>query len=188
MELQTRNLLKDFSFSNSFFFERLLPEGRLCSGLCGNNGLSIFDNRLRKISAFRDWRMEHQGPVIVLLVGWKNKPVSEKDIFSKLSLFQKVNINGGLHGCTLRHGVTEVPLWMPYTPINPLSGNPHLATLIEGLWKHCQKMVTNIFSFSHNVFYPIKAKPKPLSDMQIIVCKCFQLRCISEKWIYIEKQ
>ena len=35
-------------------------------------------------------------------------------------------------------------------------------------------LVTNIFSFSHNVLYPIKKKIVFVRNIEIVVCKCRQ--------------
>ena len=36
-------------------------------------------------------------------------------------------------------------------------------------------LVTNIFSFSHNVFYPIRVIDHHFSYYDFVVCKCFEL-------------
>ena len=49
----------------------------------------------------------------------------------------------------------------------------------ESFWKHWGKkekmLVTSIFSFSHNVFYPSQNEFQVLSHIWFAVCKCFQL-------------
>ena len=50
----------------------------------------------------------------------------------------------------------------------------------EAFSKHCERkrkekmLVTNIFSFSHNVFYSIKDRNYDLCYIHFVVCKCFQ--------------
>ena len=46
--------------------------------------------------------------------------------------------------------------------------------LLKTLWEKEKMLVTSIFSFSHNVFYPSTDEFKPLSHIWIVVCKCFQ--------------
>ena len=48
---------------------------------------------------------------------------------------------------------------------------------IEAFWKHGKKekmLVTSIFSFSNNVFYPSENKFQFFSHIWFVVCKCFQ--------------
>ena len=48
----------------------------------------------------------------------------------------------------------------------------------EGFWKHRgkrrKKLVTSIFSFSHNIFYHTMHKFKFLSCDSFVICKCFE--------------
>ena len=50
-------------------------------------------------------------------------------------------------------------------------------TGLKGFWKHCGKkekmLVTSIFSFFHNVFYPVKHKFYFLSHIYFVICTCF---------------
>ena len=43
---------------------------------------------------------------------------------------------------------------------------------LKTLWEKEKLLATDIFSFSHNVFYPIKNKNYKISNIWIIVCKC----------------
>ena len=47
-------------------------------------------------------------------------------------------------------------------------------SLLKTLWEKEKMLVTSIFSFSHNVFYPIKDRNHHLSYIYFIVCKCFE--------------
>ena len=46
--------------------------------------------------------------------------------------------------------------------------------LWKTLWVKEKMLVTRIFSFSHNVFYPIKEINFHYSNIEIVACKCFQ--------------
>ena len=54
-----------------------------------------------------------------------------------------------------------------FCPTIPFSNKPLLAQE--------KRQVASIFSFSHNVFYPIKEKMHHLSDTEIVFCKAFKL-------------
>ena len=45
---------------------------------------------------------------------------------------------------------------------------------LKTLWEKKEMLVTSIFTFSHNVFFPIKEKLHLLSNIKIVVCKYFQ--------------
>ena len=49
----------------------------------------------------------------------------------------------------------------------------------ETLWKKEKMLVTSIFSFSHNVFYPSLNKYQFFCHIYYVVCKCFQFRQVS---------
>ena len=42
------------------------------------------------------------------------------------------------------------------------------------LWEKEKMLVTSIFSFSHNVFYPIRYRNHCFSNLKFVVCKCFE--------------
>ena len=50
-----------------------------------------------------------------------------------------------------------------------------ILSLLKTLWEKKKMLVTSIFFFSHNVFYPMKDNFKILSYIQFVACKCFQL-------------
>ena len=45
---------------------------------------------------------------------------------------------------------------------------------LKTLWVKEKMLVTSIFSFTHNVFYPVKYRFCRLSRHEIVICKCFQ--------------
>ena len=47
-------------------------------------------------------------------------------------------------------------------------------SLLKTLCEKEKILVTSIFSFSHNVFYPCKDKFQFLSHIYFVICKCFQ--------------
>ena len=49
-----------------------------------------------------------------------------------------------------------------------------LRSLLKTLWEKEKMLVTSIFSFSHNVFYPSLNKFQFFSYIYFVVCKCFQ--------------
>ena len=55
-----------------------------------------------------------------------------------------------------------------------LPHKPWERELLKTLWKKEKMLVTSIFSFSHNVFYPITYKFRHFSHIWIVVCKCFE--------------
>ena len=52
--------------------------------------------------------------------------------------------------------------------------DPQERILLKTMWKKEKMLVTSIFSFSHNVFYPIKDRNHYLSFIYSVICKCFQ--------------
>ena len=73
---------------------------------------------------------------------------------------QKVSLCG--NGLTLYHTI-------------PTFNDFETGRLLKTLWEKEKMMVTSIFSFSHNVFYPSQNKLQFLSHIYFIVCKNFQL-------------
>ena len=68
----------------------------------------------------------------------------------------------------------------PYTFINPLPNNhdfywPWIRSLLKTLWEKEKMLVTSIFSFFHNVFYPSQNKFHLCSHIYFVICKCFPL-------------
>ena len=51
---------------------------------------------------------------------------------------------------------------------------PKKRSLLKTLWEKEKMLVTSIFSFSLNVFYPIKDRNKHLSYIYFVIWKCFQ--------------
>ena len=49
------------------------------------------------------------------------------------------------------------------------------------MWEKEKMLVTRIFSYSHNVFYPIKDKNLHFSNFQFVVCKCFEFGSVKKK-------
>ena len=47
-------------------------------------------------------------------------------------------------------------------------------SLWKTLWEKEKMLVTSIFSFSQNVFYPVKDRYHYLNYINFVVCKCFQ--------------
>ena len=63
--------------------------------------------------------------------------------------------------------------------LNSLHHNPDFLllsqrSLLKTLWEKEKILVTSIFSFSHNVFYPSQNKFQFFSHIYFIVYKCFQ--------------
>ena len=52
--------------------------------------------------------------------------------------------------------------------------NPQERILLKTLREKAKMLVTSIFSFSNNVFYPIKDRNDHLGFICSVVCKCFQ--------------
>ena len=48
--------------------------------------------------------------------------------------------------------------------------------LLKTLWEKEKMLVTSIFSFSHNVFYPFQTNFIFFIHIYFVVCKCFQFR------------
>ena len=60
-------------------------------------------------------------------------------------------------------------------PNNRCFLRPWDGRLLKTLWEKEKMMVTSIFSFSHNAFYPIKDKSYSLHHIYFAVCTCFQI-------------
>ena len=63
--------------------------------------------------------------------------------------------------------------------INPLPYNDKFRctggkSILKTLWEKMKMLVSSIFFFSHNVFYPMKDNFNVLSNILFVVCKCFQ--------------
>ena len=52
---------------------------------------------------------------------------------------------------------------------------PGKHALLKTLWEKKKMLVTSIFFFSHNVFYPMKDNFHVLNNIKFVVCKCFNL-------------
>ena len=52
--------------------------------------------------------------------------------------------------------------------------DPEKEAFLKTLWEKEKMLVTSIFSFSHNVFYPSQKEFLYLSYIYCVVCKCFQ--------------
>ena len=64
--------------------------------------------------------------------------------------------------------------------INPFPNNPRLKRLwdrrlLKTLWEKEKMLLTSIFSFYHNVFYPVKDKFYFLSYIYFVDCTCIQI-------------
>ena len=62
---------------------------------------------------------------------------------------------------------------------NPFPNKPwflwiYSTSLLKTLWEKEKMLVTSIFSFSHSVFYSIRKINHHFSNIQLVVCKCFQ--------------
>ena len=55
---------------------------------------------------------------------------------------------------------------------------PQERSLLKTSWEKEKMLVTSIFSFFYNVFYPIKDRNYHLSYIYFVVCKCFQFSYI----------
>ena len=51
---------------------------------------------------------------------------------------------------------------------------------MKTLWEKEKMLVTSIFSFSNNVFYSIKERNHNLSNILVIVCKCFEFGLVKK--------
>ena len=51
---------------------------------------------------------------------------------------------------------------------------PCIRNFLKALWEKEKIFATSIFSFPHNVFYPIPNKFQFFSHVYFVVCKCFQ--------------
>ena len=59
-------------------------------------------------------------------------------------------------------------------PHNPDFKQPWVKRPLKTLWRKEKMLVTSIFSFSHNVFNPIKVQNHHFKHLNFVVCKCFQ--------------
>ena len=58
-------------------------------------------------------------------------------------------------------------------------GNQHFlmrkqTKLLKTLWEEGKMLESSIFSFAHNVLYPMKVIFNVLNNIQFSICKCFQ--------------
>ena len=64
--------------------------------------------------------------------------------------------------------------------------NPHMRSLLKPLWEKEKMLVTSIFSFSHNAFYPSQNTFLFFSHIYYVVCKChFPILLVSKQWSVI---
>ena len=63
-------------------------------------------------------------------------------------------------------------------------------SLLKPLWETVKMLVTSIFSFSYNVFYPIKDRNHHFSYIYCVVCKCFQFGHVQNfvVWYRVKKK
>ena len=59
-------------------------------------------------------------------------------------------------------------------PHNPDFWWPYIRSLLKILWEKEKMLVTSIFSFSHDVFYPSKNNFQFWSHIYFVTCKSFQ--------------
>ena len=59
-------------------------------------------------------------------------------------------------------------------PHNPNFYQPRERSILKTSWEKEKMLVTSIFSFSHNLFYPTKDRNRHFSNTAFVVCKCFQ--------------
>ena len=85
-------------------------------------------------------------------------------MFLKSFYFMVVKSQDGvIKGSTLYHTI-------------PTFNNPKKEAFWKQLWKKEKMLVTSIFSFLHNIFYPSWTKYEILSYNYIVICKYFQFR------------
>ena len=68
---------------------------------------------------------------------------------------------------------------MKYLVVNSLPHHPRLLTTLnhrafENIAEKGKMLVSSIFSFSHNVFYPSQTKFELFIHIFFVVCECFQ--------------
>ena len=61
---------------------------------------------------------------------------------------------------------------------------PRERILLKTLWEKEKMLVTSNYSFSYNVFLPIKDKNDHLSFIYSVVCKCFQFGQVQNFGVY----
>ena len=70
------------------------------------------------------------------------------------------------------HGEISLTLYHTIPTLN----NPKKKKIaLKTLWEKEKMLVTSIFSFSHNVFYPSQSKFQSFIYIYFVVCKCFNL-------------
>ena len=68
----------------------------------------------------------------------------------------------------------------------PISNNAKRErSLLKTLWEKEEMLVTSIFSFSNNVFSPIKDMNHHFSNYEYVMCKCFQFGPIQMQMLLI---
>ena len=72
----------------------------------------------------------------------------------------------------MTNAVIQAVLTLYYTI--PTFNDPLEGSLLKTLWEKEKMLVTSIFSFSHNVFYPFQNNFQFLSQFYFAVCNCFQ--------------
>ena len=70
----------------------------------------------------------------------------------------------------------EIEKKLTFNPTTPTFNDPGKKAFLK---KMCEKgklvdLVMPIFTYSHNIFYPIKEKMHHLSQSKRVFCKCFQ--------------
>ena len=76
-----------------------------------------------------------------------------------------------------------------WSGINPFPDKPWFlrvygTSLLKTLWEKEKMLVTSIFSFSHSVFYSIKEINPHFSNIQFVVCKCFQFSHVQNSVVW----
>ena len=67
----------------------------------------------------------------------------------------------------------------------PTFNDPQERGLLKTLLKKEKMLVTSIFSFSHNVFYPIKDRNLHLSYNYFVICKCVQFDLVQNFVVWV---
>ena len=63
--------------------------------------------------------------------------------------------------------------------------DPQERGLLKTLLKKEKMLITSIFSFSHNVFYPIKDRNLHFSYNYFVICKCVQLDLVQNFVVWV---
>ena len=77
------------------------------------------------------------------------------------------------------------------TAFNSIPHNPERPCeriLLKTFRKKEKMLVTSIFSFFHNVFYPIKERNQHFSYIEFVACSCFQLRVRASSLIVCQRE